>query len=238
MSTRSSETYALFTPEMINPILSELKTRTRRPLALNSKAGWELCKTADGDVKFGRIISSHPRQGKWGAFICREIEPGSGKFEHDVIPSPYGTTGDSVWVRETWNALSSNGTASPYIPKSTENGCWTPIYKAGGNWEELVSNRGFRWRPSIHMPRWASRLDLLITDVKLEHLHDITQEEAKKEGVTPVRNFTKRAYEGLEPEFDYISSFKALWDKLYSDWSCNNLVWVYSFEVKKQKRGK
>ncbi|MDG0662753.1 hypothetical protein [Klebsiella pneumoniae] len=86
-------------------------------------------------------------------------------------PCPFGAVGDRIWVRETW--------ASGLSTKSTL------AYRATHKREDLED--GFydtiKWTPSIHMPRWASRILLEITDVRVERLNAISEEDAQREGV-------------------------------------------------------
>lgn len=113
-------------------------------------------------------------------------------------------------------------------------------------WRPLGS---FRWRPSIHMPRWASRLSLLIADVRVERLHDITDEDAVAEGIPRIPDSELVCHCGTDlighgcgdghsftpmPEHRY--EFSKLWDEVCgtsatnSDWSSNPWVWAVSFE--------
>lgn len=137
--------------------------------------------------------------------------------KHVTQPAPLGTIGDRLWVREKW---------APH--------CEMPgaaIYRCdrGGDYQDTVTEN-FRWRPSIHMPRWASRIDLEITAVRVERAQEITEEDAKNEGVSP------DDYEGYEhPDNPTLScaahrySFRDLWQSIYANWDANPWVWVYEF---------
>lgn len=125
--------------------------------------------------------------------------------------------GSIIWVRETW---------APHceIPSAA-------IYRCdrGGDFQDTVTEN-FRWCPSIHMPRWASRIDLQVTAVRVERLRDISEEGAKCEGVTPVE------YEGMEhPDNPCLSAqahrdaFRTFWQSIYVNWDANPFVWVYEF---------
>src|SRR5690606_22458504 len=102
-----------------------------------------------------------------------------------VIQCPYGHPGDRLWVRETWNARPVSEVDSgmyeawaPYkaIPKQQPSNAWV-YFEADGDEEGP-------WRPSIHMPRWASRITLEITGVRVERLQDISEADARREGLT------------------------------------------------------
>jgi hypothetical protein len=83
-----------------------------------------------------------------------------------------------------------------------------------------------RWTPSIHMPRWASRLTLEITGVRVERLRDLNEEDAKSEGITPPSG-------GVLPGWEYRINFRDLWMSIYGadNWEANPWVWVIEFKV-------
>jgi len=142
--------------------------------------------------------------------------------------------GDGLWVRETWAHDAPDldscrrGVESDGIP-------YGPYYKATASDIDIQS---VRWRPSIHMPRWASRIDLEITDVCVERVQDISEDDAFAEGIRlpvspdkkpllmvtgsrPIREWTARAY------------FAELWDRINAKrgygWDKNPWVWVIKF---------
>lgn len=105
--------------------------------------------------------------------------------------------------------------------------------------------------PSIHMPKWAARIFLRITDVRVERLNDISEEDAKAEGVENyLQPLNTGEYPSLEVFRNYgfkhnpndpgnhwahcaenaIDSFRTLWDSVYNNWNANPWVWVYTFE--------
>ena len=92
-----------------------------------------------------------------------------------VMACPYGQPGDFLWVRESWS------TARLYPVNATL------FYRADGDCEGKQASLSFiererKWRPSIHMPRWASRLTLRITDVRVQRLQEISEADARAEG--------------------------------------------------------
>jgi hypothetical protein len=162
--------------------------------------------------------------------------------------SPFGAVGHRLWVRETWGV----GTR-PCPFDGWRDGI---EYKADEYWldeddllplrevavpddVDLDSFRG-RWRPSVQMPRWASRITLEVTGVRVQRLHDISEEDADAEGVLELdgwideREIARKASEmrwGLE---DSRAWFAALWDEGNSKtapWSSNSFVWVVEFKV-------
>jgi hypothetical protein len=127
--------------------------------------------------------------------------------------------GDIIWVRETWSKLPSGN-------------LW---YRADNH----PINDGW-WTPSIHMPRWASRIDLEVTAVRVERVQEISEEDAKKEGVESVKygneTFWKAYGSNPLPEGgelvatrDAKRSFGCLWQSIYANWDANPWVWVYEF---------
>lgn len=115
---------------------------------------------------------------------------------------PYGMAGDRLWVRETWARLSDNGGAP-------DDGV---VYRATDpEWQ--TEQVGFRWRPAIHMPCWASRLLLDVIDIRVELACDISEEDVIKEG------------------FNNREEFFAMWDRIYPD----RRLWSWVIEFKRNK---
>ena len=134
--------------------------------------------------------------------------------------------GDRLWVRETW--------AKPIERYADVKGAF--VYKAG--YEKSMGEQffgiPFKWKPSIHMPRWASRITLEITDIRVERVGEISNEDARAEGLTMLAGLTGGGYLGLANER---YAFKDLWDSLNAKrgygWESNPWVWVISFKVVK-----
>lgn len=120
------------------------------------------------------------------------------------LKCPYGVPGDRLWVRECWGPC--------------EGGV---CYRADEG-PKVVPDDG-RWHPSIHMPRWASRITLEVTDVRVERVQDITPAACASEG------FDFVVTDGLMPR----GQFAKLWDALNSKrgfgWEANPWVWVVDF---------
>lgn len=128
-----------------------------------------------------------------------------------ALPSPYGLAGDLLWVRETF---------CPF-PNSK------PLYKANG----CKPIEPYKWKPSIHMPKSATRLWLEIKEIKLERLHDIDELGASNEGVNQYRDY--EAHNWLSARF----GFQMLWEKINGEdsWKSNPWVWVVKFQKTKHK---
>lgn len=136
-------------------------------------------------------------------------------------PCPFGAVGDRIWVRETWNKY---------------GGLLT--YRADHDWiddmrKETVCTA--KWVPSIHMPRWASRILLEITDVRVERLNAISEEDARAEGIIDGGCLNCGEPEPCgcaNPEPDATDAFAYLWQSIYGqeNWNASPWVWVISFK--------
>lgn len=149
------------------------------------------------------VNCAHPWvDGRWE--FGQSHDDGSGEMVGDAVACPYGAQGDKLWVRETFAVHNIGG----------ENHV---VYRADSG----TDGDGAPWKPSIFMPRWASRITLEVVSVRVERLQDISEEDAKAEGVT--------GWHGVcRPEFHM------LWDKInegrgYS-WDSNPWVWVVEFK--------
>lgn len=129
---------------------------------------------------------------------------------------PYGRPGDRLWVRESWGIV-------PGHPERKDD---MVVYRANGASHSSVE----RWRPSIHMPRWASRLTLEITDVRVERLQEISAGDCLREGI---RLDHSPLWDKLPPsETDDYNAYRDLWERINGpgSWERNDFVWVISFK--------
>jgi hypothetical protein len=145
---------------------------------------------------------------------------------------PFGVPGDRLWVRETWfyDHIELAGREKP-TPYSESLLYW----RADGECcqqvpECLCAEVGSPWRPSIHMPRWASRLTLDVLAVRLEPVQAITPEGCMAEGLVSYH----REHDAV---CDLRDQFRALWDSIYANqrggiyaWAANPMVWVGEFK--------
>ncbi|MDR5858180.1 hypothetical protein FZZ93_01240 [Halomonas eurihalina] len=220
----------LFNDEMVRAILDGRKTQTRRVVKLQPSNGWSF-ETAEGAaMRLGYITSSHPKKGKFGAFIRREIHPGSGKYEHDIIPCPYGQPGDQLWVRETTLRVEEHGFVGPVYTESEygrEVLGWG--LRPGPDDPSEVEPHEIRRRPSIHMPRSMARLLLEVTAVRVERLQDITEADAKKEGCDNSETEGARYCGWYEKPR---RAFRRVWERINGNgsWADNPWVWVVEFQ--------
>lgn len=139
-----------------------------------------------------RPYQSKPQE--WSALL--------GDKQHSFVKCPYGYEGDRLWVRETYSFDKPDG--------------GQVFYRADGYQDGLGG-----WKPSIHMPRHASRIDLKITSIGIEHLQDITRKDAIAEGAPrPDAAYSMR------------DSYRMLWETIngMGSWAENPWVWVIKFE--------
>lgn len=208
----------LFSGPMVRAILSGQKTVTRR--AMKHQPCRQPVMVPNGGANFW----SNPLYIE-GAMM--------GSQNHGC---PYGQPGDRLWVREAWLA---DAQLDSIAPRDLSQG--EPIlYPADGNVRQTgcaMVSQG-RGRPSIHMPRWASRILLEVTDVRVERLQDISEDQCIAEGIEGCIPGCQSPYDGDgAPECDcmnlsYEDSFQALWTSINGakSWSSNPWVWVVEFK--------
>lgn len=128
-----------------------------------------------------------------------------------VVKCPYGTAGDRLWVRETWRTTGDDGRADYLPPHALQpHAVW---HEADGQApaDQCVGKR----RPGIFLPRWASRILLEVTEIRVERLNVISDTDVVQEGC------------------DSRDAFVNLWDSLNNDkgfaWGTNPWVWVVQF---------
>jgi hypothetical protein len=208
----------IFNDEMVRAILDNRKTQTRRIMAPQP---------AD-DIKRGAF--PNPNFIGW---ISSLKHKNGGTTAHSC---PFGQPGDRIWVRETFSCI---GNEDGHPVDANGNLCEREhaqrIYRASAiqkpnNYGLWTSQDGFDfeggWTPSIHMPRWASRILLEITDLRVERLHDMSEEDAKAEGASPA------TYKITPPEAVYRVGFGDIWRSIYGEenWLSNPWVWVIEFK--------
>ncbi|EPA8530446.1 hypothetical protein ACR3GP_002882 [Yersinia enterocolitica] len=201
----------LFNAEMVNAILSGRKTQTRRIISEKTLHLFGVAASAG---------ECHPIE------LCDQR---SQSYYLDFCP--LGKPGDQLWVRETFQGpLFDYEQMESYLEDSAKfeshEYC---VYKADGNttpeFVDADDNLHCKWRPSIHMPRWASRINLLITGVRVERLNTISTGDAMAEGYPAEREATGGS-------LDAWLWFRELWDGIYPDntFEVNPWCWVIEFE--------
>jgi hypothetical protein len=201
----------LFNAAMVRAILDGTKTQTRR--IVKPQPEW--------------IDEVHIAEFGPGDFMWPRGSLGQ-QCGAPITKMPYGQPGDRIWVRET------------HAPQAD---CW-------GAWQRLLKGEHVRqdeltvhyaadyshderpwienWRPSIHMPRWASRIDLEITGVRVELLNDISDQDAKAEGCQPAQPLMAS---GIVIPGQWRHGYQDLWEAINGagSWDVNPWVWVVEF---------
>ncbi|WP_165667956.1 ASCH domain-containing protein [Metapseudomonas otitidis] len=142
---------------------------------------------------------------------------------------PHGAPGDRLWVRETFATLSA-GQCEPVKPargygQDVRFAATDPLAACD------VGVRGYPWRPSIHMPRWASRILLEITAVRVERLQDISDEQCIAEGIGMTKHAVGVKLTRPHDESVPKAMFRELWQSINGaeSWAANPWVWVVKF---------
>ena len=150
----------------------------------------------------------------------------------ESLDCPYGKPGDQLWVRETWNLFDQSGNSWPKgnrLPKECPEG-WHVIYYQDA---PVDVQKIFSFRPSIHMTRWASRIQLEITDVRVERVNEITHGDCFSEGHPTDWSRSQDQSIHMDAAKDW---FMDLWDSINKSrgygWEENPYVWVVEFQRK------
>lgn len=207
------ETQLLMNGPMVRATLAGYKTATRRTNGLeyfsdNEPDNWRCVRVAAGYAYF--VYGNSPVE---RAEKC-----------------PYGQVGDRLWVRETWRGIVEISPADAVKPEygvaryvPAQEHCKRVEYAATGKRDADP------WRPSIHMPRWACRILLEITRVRVERLQDISTPDAMAEGVL---SWWKETEECASDHPAPAVIFRHLWESIggAGSWDANPWVWVIEFK--------
>lgn len=233
----------LFNDDMVRGIDAGRKTVTRRT------QGFDWMNLGMPDIY--KLVGYTEDKGRFGVTVSHGDD-----HEHtNFVRSPFGKVGDRVYVRE---AHFINDYRGVDVPEKERAECEI-VYRANGlpDWEGEESE--IRWTPSIHQPRWASRITLDITAVRVERLKDITEEQAIAEGCF-FTDYGKQCFHGGTGWKDVGDcpadaghpqregwmwkettsneqclhsarmAFANLWNTTGGHWDSNPWVWVYEFK--------
>ncbi len=240
--TKIIERGMIFNGEMVRAILNGRKAQTRRIVnwhGLNEGLNLNFSGLEAREYPNGWVIESDSRS--------------SSEWRCKPTLCPFGSIGDRIWVRETWEIVSheldEDGRIQPWTPDRPAtvihempfgNGYYSghAIYAADGDFTQ-GDDDGYEdgrscWKPSIHMPRAASRILLEITDVRVKRLREISQADAEAEGVGKLKKGFWKNYQPGWTEFQLTArgSFATLWKSIYGDesWYADPWVWVIEFK--------
>ena len=217
------ESPILFSAPMVRALLDGTKTQTRRVV---KRIPW----LAGANADFAGA-SPFVNAGEWRIAGGEEMTAG--------FRCPYGAPGDRLWVKETWSI--DPCPVMPFTgPRSSDGG--EVMYLATDGWDGP-------WRPSIHMSRWASRITLEITDVRVQRLHQLTRDDILAEGVripacaatmNPLIDVSTRngpsAFLSREQLGNVDALLRAHWAALWCaingrpSWDANPWVWALTFK--------
>jgi hypothetical protein len=217
----------LFSAPMVRALLDGSKTQTRRVVKHRWPHMWQ-----EPYYATGKVLAELPTQP--GAFMefrtRRQDDPSyQGSTASFLVPCPYGQPGDRLWVRET------------HAPQADCWGSWErwlrgaggepPIIHYAADFKPFQNDNGFmirkpfieKWRPSIHMPRWASRIDLEVTGVRVERLQEISEADAWAEGVSACT---------VDASVTGRDRYRVLWEQINGagSWSLDPWVWIIEFK--------
>ncbi len=204
----------LFSTPMVQAILEGRKTQTRRIVKFGSKH--------IQNPEFGFTTFSPD-----GSISVRGYHMPGGEYGESFIKMPC-QVGDILWVRESF-AVDHECIQGSHGYSEGEPTLWPPFFRAKNGLRKCVDFKADRpgshhkWKPSIHMPKTACRIWLKVTDVRVEKLQNISDEDSEKEGVTPMVGTSylyRRAFFELWMDINGVKSYRK-----------NPCVWVISFEV-------
>lgn len=233
----------IFNAEMVRAILDGRKTQTRRIMKVQPSDGFH--PTHNGyDLDLNAHWYTPGVVDKHGYLQPAKKDVFGVADENEGYTCPFGAVGDRIWVRETW---AEAGAGAPDLK----------LYRADypehvpTHYENVPPADEIRWTPSIHMPRWASRITLEITGVRVERLDKISEEDAVSEGMQGVICRSCKGdpdYSTTQYDQDTLaavdeipcqscssnrSKFFSLWDSIYGEGNhcMGDWVWVIEFKV-------
>ncbi len=205
----------LFNSEMVNAILSGRKTQTRRIMKVQPE---------NPHLGLRRILESK-NSSENGKYFWSQSDACGTRPRSKTFSCPLGQPGDQLWVRECFRVHSRATDVATLVYRASERHSWTEQTRRVpvSDCNRPVSPE--KWTPSLHMPRWASRINLLITGVRVERLNTISTGDAMAEGYPAEREATGGS-------LDAWLWFRELWDGIYPDntFEVNPWCWVIEFE--------
>nr|WP_255319050.1 morphogenetic protein [Enterobacter sp. DSM 30060] len=216
----------IFNSEMVRAILDGRKTQTRRIMKIQPEhSGLGL-----------RLVTDSKNGSDDGKYFWSSSDACGLKARSKSFTCPFGVVGDRIWVRETFQGpLFDYEQMESYLEDSSKfekpEFCqYAADGKPAPEYYDADDNLRHGWRPSIHMPRWASRILLEITDVRVERLASVSDEDAGKEGYPA----DPSPFGGPMDKWLW---FRQLWDGIYPEQSFKHNPWVWVIEFKRVEGG-
>lgn len=217
----------LFSAEMVRAILDRGKTQTRRilkhqPSPCNPNGEWNHLHIPAADWKNETVEFYDTGDGQWACKYCGNGVWYNGK-DVGAIKCPFGQPGDRLYVRETW--------------RGSDDTLESVFYKADIKLSDPAYMLLDKWKPSIHMPKKYARIWLEITEVRVERIRDISEEDSISEGIVEqsrpgfrMRGFGLKEWNESDCCYDAKCAFRNLWQSTYpGSWERNDWVWVLIF---------
>jgi hypothetical protein len=247
----------LFSAPMIRALLEARKTQTRRPVlclgGIRRGDQW----AGPGNPVSGRLV--YHDGGAWDA----EVLGRDWGIRGPIAKCPYGQPGDLLWVRETWahyhtinHIRRTDGRAFSEVSDGlaayradgfdTIDDLRDHIRLMSGMDLEAIEIRDDKWIPSIFMKRWASRLTLELTDVRVERLQDISTHDSIEEGIDHRCQKCGYTHRDANIHFDHDlcgepmptapDAYRGVWETINGPetWDANPWVWALTFLVHQQ----
>lgn len=217
----------LFSAPMVRALLDGSKTQTRRVVKHRWPQLWSEPWHATGKV----LDSLTTQPGAWMEFRHRQQdEPGyTGSPASTLVPCPYGQPGDRLWVRETWGLHAYGDDTDWHKGPCTVLDLDDSVIAYRADWGPMQES--CHWRPSIHMPRAASRITLEIVSVRVERLEDISATDALQEGLEACWDLPTRQNNPV-CWATAVQLYRELWESINGtgSWDANPWVWVVEFK--------
>ena len=191
-------------------IIDGRKTQFRRPVK------WPVLSTCDGSKR--RVYTEQDVVEMNKLLESRQRHP-----SHQFCP--HGQPGDRLWVRETWADVRKMGFDKDLFPLGAG---YRADCKSVASLE-IAKGYGVRWRPSVHMPRWASRITLEIVRVRVERVQEISDQDAIHEGIERSQGAWASYDKIMNRYMGASNSFRSLWQSTHGTWDANPWVWVVEF---------
>lgn len=203
----------LFQTEMVKANLEDRKTQTRRMNGLKYL----------NDPEYLKSVTLMRMDYNIDNYRCLKVFRNGDVLNSTVFKSPYGKPGDLLWVRETWLKLDPDHyCTNPY--QYTAQGDFN-IFTEALRKSYIEMGYNYNWKPSIHMPKSASRIWAMVEEIRVERVQDISEKDAKAEGCIQ-----------YEKDTDWMTAkygYQILWESIngQESWNSNPWVWVIKYRI-------
>ena len=216
-TTKTKERGIIFAGHSVRAIREDRKTQTRRVIMPQPPTCEEVKAICGCDYAWFRDDRADHFRVAGPVWTVRQLM----NVDNPRLKSPVGYPGDRLWIRETWQQVKIYPDGQRCCVANPRKGFGKLIYAADFGSPDCTEEPPPRWRPSLYMPRWASRINLEVMAIGVERLHDISDVDLVREGYGDENGVADR------------DAFRAAWDKLNKargfEWKLNPWVWVVGF---------